>query len=44
VKVVDSIDEAIAHINEYGSHHTDAILSVAERRSINSSQPSTAPA
>ena len=27
VKVVDSIDEAIAHINEYGSHHTDAILS-----------------
>jgi glutamate-5-semialdehyde dehydrogenase len=27
VKVVDNIDEAIAHINEYGSHHTDAILS-----------------
>ena len=27
VKVVDSIDEAINHINEYGSHHTDAILS-----------------
>jgi glutamate-5-semialdehyde dehydrogenase len=27
VKVVGSIDEAIAHINEYGSHHTDAILS-----------------
>jgi glutamate-5-semialdehyde dehydrogenase len=27
VKVVDSIDEAIDHINEYGSHHTDAILS-----------------
>ncbi len=27
VKVVDSLDEAIAHINEYGSHHTDAILS-----------------
>jgi glutamate-5-semialdehyde dehydrogenase len=26
VKVVDSIDEAIAHINEHGSHHTDAIL------------------
>jgi glutamate-5-semialdehyde dehydrogenase len=26
VKVVDSIDEAIAHINEFGSHHTDAIL------------------
>ncbi|MEX2186784.1 MAG: glutamate-5-semialdehyde dehydrogenase [Pirellulales bacterium] len=26
-KVVDSIDEAIAHINRYGSKHTDAILS-----------------
>ena len=27
IKVVDSLDEAIAHINKYGSHHTDAILS-----------------
>ncbi len=26
VKVVDSLDDAIAHINHYGSHHTDAIL------------------
>ncbi|MEW6515209.1 MAG: glutamate-5-semialdehyde dehydrogenase [Pseudomonadota bacterium] len=26
VKVVDSLDEAIAHINRFGSHHTDAIL------------------
>jgi glutamate-5-semialdehyde dehydrogenase len=26
VKVVDSLDEAIAHINRYSSHHTDAIL------------------
>lgn len=26
-KVVDSLDEAIAHINRYGSKHTDAILS-----------------
>lgn len=25
-KVVDSLDEAIGHINRYGSHHTDAIL------------------
>ncbi|MEY2653546.1 MAG: hypothetical protein RLZZ524_573 [Pseudomonadota bacterium] len=25
-KVVDSLDEAIAHINRHGSHHTDAIL------------------
>lgn len=26
VKIVASVDEAIAHINRYGSHHTDAIL------------------
>jgi glutamate-5-semialdehyde dehydrogenase len=26
IKVVDGIDEAIAHINHYSSHHTDAIL------------------
>ncbi len=26
VKVVDSLDAAIAHINHYSSHHTDAIL------------------
>ena len=26
VKVVDSIDDAIDHINSYGSHHTDAIV------------------
>lgn len=26
VKVVDSLEEAIDHINRYGSHHTDAIL------------------
>lgn len=26
VKVVDSLDDAIRHINEYGSHHTDAIV------------------
>ncbi|NML16219.1 glutamate-5-semialdehyde dehydrogenase [Azohydromonas sp. G-1-1-14] len=26
VKVVQTLDEAIAHINRYGSHHTDAIL------------------
>jgi len=26
VKIVDSADEAIAHINKYGSHHTDSIV------------------
>ncbi len=26
IKVVAGLDEAIAHINHYGSHHTDAIL------------------
>ncbi|WP_111879517.1 glutamate-5-semialdehyde dehydrogenase [Paracidovorax anthurii] len=26
IKVVEGLDEAIAHINRYGSHHTDAIL------------------
>jgi glutamate-5-semialdehyde dehydrogenase len=26
IKVVDGIDAAIAHINQYSSHHTDAII------------------
>ncbi|HEX7638587.1 MAG TPA: glutamate-5-semialdehyde dehydrogenase, partial [Burkholderiaceae bacterium] len=26
IAVVDSLDEAIAHVNRHGSHHTDAIL------------------
>jgi glutamate-5-semialdehyde dehydrogenase len=26
IKIVDSLDDAIAHINEYGSHHTDTIV------------------
>jgi glutamate-5-semialdehyde dehydrogenase len=26
IKIVDNLDDAIAHINEYGSHHSDAIL------------------
>jgi glutamate-5-semialdehyde dehydrogenase len=26
IKVVDGLDAAIAHINHYGSHHTDAIV------------------
>jgi glutamate-5-semialdehyde dehydrogenase len=43
VRIVDSVDEAIRHINRYGSHHSDAIVtgsrSVAERflREVDSS-------
>jgi len=28
IKVVDGVDDAIAHINHYSSHHTDAILTL----------------
>ncbi len=38
VKVVDGIDEAIDHIEEYGSHHSDAIVTEsysAARRFVN---------
>ncbi|TFG57322.1 MAG: glutamate-5-semialdehyde dehydrogenase [Methanomassiliicoccus sp.] len=31
IKVVSSLDEAITHINCYGSHHTDAIITSDER-------------
>ncbi|KAJ1676236.1 glutamate-5-semialdehyde dehydrogenase, partial [Spiromyces aspiralis] len=30
VRVVDSLDEAIAHINEHGSQHTDVIITESE--------------
>lgn len=29
IKLVDSLEEAIRHINRYGSHHTDAILTAS---------------
>jgi glutamate-5-semialdehyde dehydrogenase len=29
-KVVDGVDDAIAHIERYGSHHTDAIVTDSE--------------
>lgn len=31
IKVVDSLDEGIDHINKYGSHHTDAIITEDKR-------------
>ena len=30
IKIVENIDEAINHINNYGSHHTDAIITLNE--------------
>ncbi len=32
IKVVDGVDEAIAHINQYGSGHTDAIITGNKER------------
>lgn len=31
IKIVDSLEEAIDHINRYSSHHTDAIITSDER-------------
>ncbi len=31
-KLVDNIDEAIAHINKFGSHHTDSILTTNKEK------------
>ena len=30
-KVVDGVDAAIAHIERYGSHHTDAIITADQK-------------
>jgi glutamate-5-semialdehyde dehydrogenase len=32
IKIVDGLEEAITHINRYGSHHTDAIVCAAKDR------------
>ena len=34
VRIVDDLDEAIAHINRYGSHHTDAILTDSQSNTM----------
>ena len=31
IKVVNSIEEAVSHINKYGSHHTDVIITEAKQ-------------
>ena len=31
IRLVENVDEAIEHINQYGSHHTDAIVSENEK-------------
>jgi glutamate-5-semialdehyde dehydrogenase len=41
--VVESLDEAIEHINRYGSHHTDAIVTGDLASARRSSGKSTAP-
>ncbi len=32
IKVVEGIDEAVRHINEYGSHHSDCIVTESESK------------
>jgi len=34
VKVVESIEEAVKHINKYGSHHTETIITSSYRNSV----------
>ncbi|MFC4708711.1 MULTISPECIES: glutamate-5-semialdehyde dehydrogenase [Paraburkholderia] len=34
VKIVDSLDQAVEHINHYGSHHTDAIVTEDHDRAM----------
>ncbi|MHC1604346.1 MAG: glutamate-5-semialdehyde dehydrogenase [Candidatus Methanofastidiosia archaeon] len=34
IKIVENLDEAIKHINHYGSHHSDAIITDNYKRSL----------
>lgn len=34
VKLVENIQEAVAHINQYGSHHTDCILTTNDEAAV----------
>jgi glutamate-5-semialdehyde dehydrogenase len=44
VKTVDTLSDAIVHINKYGSHHTEAIITSDRAPSIHSLPRSTPPA
>jgi len=43
VKVVKGLDEAIAHINNYGTHHSDSILTTTLAKPCNSLKKSIPP-